>query len=167
MSTAGNKFFCGFQALTKLDQLEVQLTTTNLPAMSQQLSQLHGQCARTIEEITSQPLVDGHQLLNDAGRGRTSTEGIKRMVEELENRKINLEGMCTAHREENIRTARALTAFLEKQNELYLWLMNIAEAFLQGHQDMGTDLPMAKDFLNLHNQLLNDLQVRFFKMYIL
>jgi hypothetical protein len=37
--------------------------------------------------------------------------------------------------------------------------VSIAEAFLQGHQDMGSVFAMAKDFLELHHQLLNDLQV--------
>lgn len=80
-------------------------------------------------------------------------------VEELENKKIRLDGLCTAHREENQRVNKALNNFLEKYNEIYTWLLTIAEAFLQGHQDMGSDLPMAKDFFELHNQLLNDLQV--------
>jgi hypothetical protein len=86
-------------------------------------------------------------------------DGVKRKVEELENRKISLDGLCTAHREENLRVNQALNSFVEKHSELYSWLVNIAEAFLQGHRDMGSDLPMAKDFLDLHNQLLNDLQV--------
>lgn len=65
-----------------------------------------------------------------------------------------------AHREENIRINKALNNFLEKHNEIYSWLVSVAEAFLQEHRNMGDDLPMAKDFLDLHNQLLNDLQVR-------
>jgi hypothetical protein len=43
--------------------------------------------------------------------------------------------------------------------QLFSWLVSIAEAFLQGHQDMGSVFAMAKDFLELHHQLLNDLQV--------
>ena len=38
--------------------------------------------------------------------------------------------------------------------------MSIPEAFLQGHQDMGSDVPMAEDFCRLHRQLLNDLERR-------
>lgn len=142
-----------------MDQLEVQITTSELPSTSPQLAQLHGQCARAIEETTSGPIAEGHSILDAAGRGKTGTEGVKRMVEELENRKIHLDGLCTAHREEKLRINQALNSFLEKQNELYSWLISAAEAFLQGHQDMGSDLPMAKDFWDLHNRLLNDLQV--------
>lgn len=150
------------QALAKLDQIKVQLTTTQLKPTSPQLAQLHGQCSKAIEEITAAPLAEGHAILDLAGRGQTGTDGVKQVVEELENRKISLDGLCVAHREENLRINQALNNFLERQNEIYSWLVKIAEAFLQGHQDMGSDLPMAKDFLNLHNQLLNDLQVNSF-----
>lgn len=81
------------------------------------------------------------------------------MVEELENRKIFLDGLCTAHKEENIRISKALVAFLEKQNELYSWLINIADAFLKEHTNMGENFDEAKDFMDLHSKLLNDLQV--------
>lgn len=148
------------QALNKLDQLEIQLTTTSLPSTSPELAQLHSQCAKTIEEITEHPLEEGHNILTKAGR-RTGTDGVKRVVEELENRKIQLGGLCVAHKEENRRIYQALNNFLEKQSELYNWLTGIGEAFLQSHQDMGGDLLMAKDFLDLHHQLLNDLQVSF------
>lgn len=43
--------------------------------------------------------------------------------------------------------------------QIYSWLVRHVEACLQGHQDMGSVLAMARDFLNLHTQLLNDLTV--------
>lgn len=145
--------------MDKLNEIEVQLTSTDLKSTSPQLAQLHAQLSKTIEEITAEPLREGHAILDQAGRG-TSTEGVRRVVEELENKKISLEGLCVAHKEENLRISRALNHFFEKQDELYSWLVNIAEAFLQSHRDMGSDSAMASDFLNLHNQLLTDLQVR-------
>lgn len=141
-----------------MEQLEVQLATTELPSTSPQLAQMHAQCAKTIEEITEHPLKEGHSILDSTER-RMGTEGVKRVVEEIENKKIYLNSLCTAHLEENRRINEALNAFLNKQNELYNWLSSIAEAFLQSHQDMGSDLNISKDFLDLHNQLLNDLQV--------
>lgn len=152
-----------FQALTKLDQLEDQLMKSELPKTSPQLAQLHGQTSKTIETITEQPLAEGHAILELVGRGRTGTEGVKRMVEELENRKIYLDGLCVAHKEENRRINEVLNTFLGKQSTICSWLVDIAEAFLQSHRDMGRDLPTAKDFLNLHNQLLTDLQVSIYK----
>lgn len=87
-------------------------------------------------------------------------QGVKRTVEELENRKIRLMERCTAHKEENLRISRGLAAFFEKYDELRSWLDGIADAFLRGHQDMGSDLPMAKDFHRIHCQLLDDLGKR-------
>lgn len=120
---------------------------------------MHAKCADALEEITAEPLREGHSILNICQR-EMETDGIRRMVEELENRKISLSGLCVAHKEETRRINEALNAFYQKQSELYTWLVSIAEAFLQGHQDMGSDLLMARDFLDLHNQLLNDLQVK-------
>lgn len=82
------------------------------------------------------------------------------MVEELENRKIRLMERCTAHEKENLEISRIINTFLDKHDELRKWLMSIPEAFLQGHQDMGSDVPMAEDFCRLHRQLLDDLERR-------
>lgn len=82
------------------------------------------------------------------------------MVEELENRKIFLDGLCTAHKEENLRISQAICTFLEKQNDLFSWLLNVAEAFLKEHTNIGDNLEQARDFMDLHSKLLNDLQVR-------
>lgn len=121
--------------------------------------QLHAQCSKSIEEITNAPIAEGHDIIDLVGRGQPSVEGVKRTVEELENRKIALDRLCVAHREENIRINKALYNFLEKHEEISNWLASIAEAFLQKHCSMGETLTQAKDFLGLHNQLLNDLQV--------
>lgn len=154
------EFFKSAQkAITELDRIEIQLTTSILPTTSPELAQLHSRCAEALEEITTQPLREGHSILEECNF-EMGCDGVKRMVEELENRKISLSGLCVAHKEENKRINEQLNIFFAKQMELYTWLVTIAEAFLQGHQDMGTDLIMAQDFLNLHNQLLKDLQVR-------
>lgn len=143
-----------------MEQLEVQLATTELPSTSPQLATLHAQCAKTIEDITQYPLEEGHSILNLVGTS-TGSAGVKRVVEEIENKKIYLNSLCTAHLEENRRINEALNDFLQKQNDLYTWLSSIAEAFLQSHQDMGSTSTIAKDFMDLHNHLLNDLQVFF------
>ncbi|XP_066996542.2 titin isoform X1 [Anabrus simplex] len=147
-------------AITKLDQLEIQLTTTDLSISNPQLAHFHSQAMKTLEDITTAPLQEGYSLMETVGKGVPGAEGVRHAVEEIEKRKINLEGMCTAHKEENLRLSHAMTTFLERQNELFSWLVSIAEAFLQGHQDMGSVLAMAKDFLQLHHQLLSDLQTK-------
>ncbi|KAL3275186.1 hypothetical protein HHI36_019955 [Cryptolaemus montrouzieri] len=145
-------------AFNNLDQLEIQLTTSNLKPTSPQLAQLHAQCSKAIEEITNGPIAEGHTILNAARGGSTGTEGVRRTVEDLENIKIRLDTLCVAHREENMRINRELENFFEKHSSLLIWLTSIAEAFLQGHRDMGDNLLKAQDFMNLHNKLLTDLQ---------
>lgn len=51
-----------------------------------------------------------------------------------------------------------LATFLDKHEALRAWLTSVVEAFLQGHQDMGSDLAMARDFRRVHCQLLIDLE---------
>lgn len=140
------------------------MATNELPKTSPQLAQLHAHCSKTVQEITEAPLAEGHALLELAGRGRTGADGLRRTVEELENKKIYLDTLCVAHKEENRRINLALNNFFEKQSEIYAWLVDIAEAFLETHRDMGNDLPTSRDFLNLHNQLLADLQVSCFSI---
>ncbi|XP_011496100.1 PREDICTED: coiled-coil domain-containing protein 141-like [Ceratosolen solmsi marchali] len=150
---------------TKLDQLEIQLATTEHLPHSSGLVRLHVQSVKTLEDITSAPLVEGHALLEITGRGVPGTEGIRRTVEEIEDRKIKLFGRCTAHHEENVRISHYIGCFLEKYAGLSTWLSSIVESFLRGHQDMGSNLPMAQDFYKLHVQLLDDLDKRAHEVY--
>lgn len=75
-------------------------------------------------------------------------------MEEIEDRKIRLLERCTAHREENVRISRCISEFLQKYDELSNWLSGIVEAFLRGHQDMGSDLTMARDFYKVKSNRL-------------
>ncbi|XP_049784509.1 titin isoform X1 [Schistocerca cancellata] len=145
-------------AMQKLDQLEQQLKMNELPVTSPQLAKMHAAAVQTIEDVTDGPLKEGYALLDAAGHSMPGSEGIKRAVEELENRKISLNGLCIAHKEEHLRVSLAMQTYKEKEEEIFSWIVQIAEAFLQGHQDMGSVLAMAQDFLQLHQQLLGDVQ---------
>jgi len=61
-------------ALTKLDQLEVQLAAHQAPPGSAQLAQLHSQVARALEDATAPALHHGYSLLEQAGRSHPGTE---------------------------------------------------------------------------------------------
>ncbi|XP_051161941.1 muscle M-line assembly protein unc-89 isoform X2 [Leptopilina boulardi] len=154
-------------ALTKIDQLEIQLVTTEHSPHTPGFVRLHAQVVETLEDITRDLLEEGHALLEITGRGAPGAEGVKRMVEEIEDRKIRLLEQCTAHKEENIRITQCLQEFLEKYSNLRSWLSSIVESFLRGHQDMGSDLRMAKDFYQLHCQLLNDLERKSFEVQMI
>lgn len=57
-------FYVMLQALTKLDQLEVQLATTESQALSPQLAALHNTVSKSIDEITVSPLQEGYSILD-------------------------------------------------------------------------------------------------------
>lgn len=135
------------------------MTSSNLKPTSTELTQLHAQCSKAIEDITAGPITEGHSIIQSVGRGSTGTDGVKRTVEDLENIKIRLDALCVAHREENLRINRALDNFFEAYSSIQIWLSSIAEAFLLSHQSMGVDLITANDFMDLHRKLLTDLQV--------
>jgi len=62
------------QAITKLDQLEIQLMTAEYPSYSAQLVRFHAQTVITIEDVTSKPLSEGYALLDIMGREAPGTE---------------------------------------------------------------------------------------------
>ena len=61
-------------ALTKLDQLEVQLTAHQASPGSAQLAQLHAQVSRALEDATAPALHHGYSLLELVGRSHLGSE---------------------------------------------------------------------------------------------
>lgn len=61
-------------ALTKLDQLEVQLTAHQAAPGSAQLAQLHAQVSRALEDATAPALHHGYSLLDIVGRSHPGAE---------------------------------------------------------------------------------------------
>lgn len=101
----------------------------------------------------------------------------------IENRGIQLGGLCTAHKEESLRISQAVRNFIDQYDsvsnpmkcpiffffsnsksrefkQLLSWLLDAIEGFLRTHSDMRGTLPEARDVLDLHIQLYNDLNVR-------
>ncbi|KAK4037071.1 hypothetical protein OUZ56_029111 [Daphnia magna] len=147
-------------ALTKLDQLEVQLTAHQAPPGSAQLAQLHAQVSRALEDATAPALHHGYSLLDIVGRSHPGAEGIRKTVELIENRGIQLGSLCTAHKEESLRITQAVRSFIEQYENLQSWLLDVIEGFLRTHTDMRGTLPEARDILDMHIQLFNDLKMK-------
>lgn len=57
-----------------MDQLEIQLMTTEHPPYSARLARFHAQTATTVEDVISKPLSEGYALLDAAGRGAPGAE---------------------------------------------------------------------------------------------
>ncbi|KAI5700554.1 hypothetical protein M8J75_000453 [Diaphorina citri] len=57
-------------------------------------------------------------------------------------------------------TTKPLKRFLECYQHVLSWLTTDVEAFVNGHQDMGSGLALARQFYDLHVQYLQDLEER-------
>ncbi|XP_054275491.1 muscle M-line assembly protein unc-89 isoform X3 [Macrosteles quadrilineatus] len=143
-------FFTGAQmALHQLTNLERELSSS---VSANQLSSFE----HSVNEICSPVVSQGYQILESI----PAAKGVQNKVEEIENLKLKLSLAVSNIQEEKLKSTQALNNFLEKQNQLYSWLVNTAESFINGHQDMGSVLAVAKDFLQLHHKMLNDLQMK-------
>ncbi|KAK9500897.1 hypothetical protein O3M35_002066 [Rhynocoris fuscipes] len=155
LQTAIDFFNAAQSALIKLDQLEVQLTTGDLGLSSSQLAQLHLNISRSLDEVTQEPLQQGYKLLEEV----PTAEGVKRMVERLENKKINLSVQCTAHKEENLKANQMYSTFTDKYNMLRAYITSMEE-YVRGVREMGENLSSAKEYLQTYKKNLNDLQTK-------
>lgn len=147
--------------LTILEQLEIEVSTTKLPKGSQEAVAIHCKILKDIVGLSEEPLRLGYALLEEVGRANPEASGIKRIVEEIENRKIYLEEICSAYGEQHLKVSESLNIFLEKYNEILSWLVSIAEAFLRTNNSMGSNYQQSKEFHHLHHQLLSDLEVKY------
>ena len=68
------------QALTKLDEIERQLTSTDLPRNSSALADLHAYMSGAIVEVTAPALREGRTLLERVGRVDPGAEGVSSTV---------------------------------------------------------------------------------------
>ena len=75
--------FSRMQALTKLDEIEQQLTCTDLPRNSAALADLHAYMSGAINEVSAPALRDGRALLERVGRDAPGEQGISVKVSSL------------------------------------------------------------------------------------
>lgn len=145
--------------LTKLELLEVEVSTLKIPTGSPEILAVHTRILKDLHGLIDEPVHLGNKLIEAVHRKQPDSAGVKRTIEEMENRKIYLENVCSNNSEEQIRISQLLNVFLERYNNILSWLVSIAEVFLRTNNNMGRNQPQSKDFLNLHHQLLSDLEV--------
>lgn len=159
LALAREFFNKGERALGILEKLEIEVTSARNAAGSAEALAVHTQVLHEIGELTQEPLRLGYGILNDVGRSNAQLSGIERMIEDIENRKVYLEDLCSASSEKCVHITETLTMFLERHNSILSWLVSIAEAFLRQTNDLGSDLKTSTQFLKLHHQLMADLEV--------
>jgi len=153
-----NSFFALVQtALSKLDEIERQLATTDLPKNSSGLAELHDYLSKLIAETTAPALHEGRTLLDRVGRDEPGAQGVKAMVDKLQERCIKLDEQCKARYEAGQRND-AFDKFMEKFNQLNSWMIHVGQATVDQNTDMGANLSSGRDFLELHERLDEDMR---------
>lgn len=148
--------------LQVLEKLEVELSQIKLPSNTPESYAMYAKVLRDVRNFTEEPLRLGYGILDEVGRTQPETQGIKRVLDEIENRKVYIEGICAASNEDQQKVQKALQEFLNQYNDLLEWLKSSGHHYLQQHMHMGRSLAECKLFLLQHHELMQDLEVRFF-----
>ncbi|XP_030240178.1 uncharacterized protein LOC108650825 isoform X6 [Drosophila navojoa] len=146
--------------LSVLEKLELELASVKLPPNSPESYAMFAKVSRDVSTFTEEPLRLGYGILDEVGRTQPETQGIKRVLDELENRKAYVEGICANSSEDHQRVQRALNEFLAQHNELLAWLRASGQLQLQQSVNMGRNLHQAKQFLLQHHELMQDLEIK-------
>ncbi|XP_062127953.1 uncharacterized protein LOC133840248 isoform X4 [Drosophila sulfurigaster albostrigata] len=146
--------------LSVLEKLELELASVKLPPNSPESYAMYAKVSRDVRNFTEEPLRLGYSILDEVGRTQPETQGIKRVLDELENRKAYIEGICANSSEDHERVQRALNEFLSQHNELLAWLRASGQLQLQQSVNMGRNLQQAKQFLLQHHELMQDLEIK-------
>lgn len=147
------------KTLTVFEKLEIELVSSKPLTNNTEASAFFSKTLNDVKIFAEESLKLGYVLLDDVGRIKPEIQGIKRVLNDIENRKIYLENICSTNTKEKEEISQALNNFTEEYNRLLTWLVSIAETFLKTNNVMGTYLQEAKTFLHLHHQLMQDLEV--------
>lgn len=160
LSSSVSFFNLAQTALNKLDQIEIQLTTSDIPHSISTLSSHPTHLASTTEEVVNPAIKEGHSLLDSAGRQNPGAQGVARKVSELESRKKQILDLCNTHEAENAERTLAFKNFCDKYTVFLTWISNNGQAFVQRNRSMGTTQTTAKHFVDQHESVLNDIRLK-------
>ncbi|XP_018789904.1 PREDICTED: titin homolog isoform X6 [Bactrocera latifrons] len=146
--------------LSVLEKLEVELANVRLPPNTPESFAMYAKVTRDVRSFTEEPLRLGYSILDEVGRTQPETQGVKRVLDEIENRKTYIESICSTSNEDHQRVQKALSDFLAQYNDLLNWLMSSGQLYLQQHVDMGSTLEQSKQFLLQHHELMQDLEIK-------
>lgn len=146
------------KTLATLRQLESESSSLIKEKMHERymLTRLINDTAALVEE----PLRLGYALLDRIGRSNPEAFGIEKTVVEIENRRIYLEEFYSQHNLEYIKITEILNEFYDSCNSISSWLVSVNKSFLPSNNSMGRSLYDGKQFLQLHHQMLSDLEAK-------
>lgn len=146
------------KTLTALRQLETESSNLIKEKMLEKykLTRLMNDTAALVEE----PLRLGYALLDRIGRSNPEAFSIEKTIVEIENRRIYLEELYSQYNLDYIQITQALNEFYESCNGISGWLVSVNKAFLTTNNSMGKSLQEGRLFLQLHHQMLSDLEAK-------
>lgn len=146
------------KTLTALRQLETESSNMIKEKILEKytLTRLINDTAALVEE----PLRLGYALLDRIGRSNPEAFSIEKRIVEIENRRIYLEELYSQYNLDYIKITQTLNEFYESCNSISGWLVSVNKAFLTTNNSMGKSLQEGKLFLQLHHQMLSDLEAK-------
>lgn len=147
--------------ILKLDDLERELKRVSLRPGSPNIIPVHLKLMQEANVAISIVLELGYSLIDEVGRTKPEVQGVKNIVDEIEQRKLYLERVFSKTSEKNIKVSEQLNMFLQNYNEIFSWIeAQKRERIINGPINyMGSNASQAKDCLNSHQQLLRQLEV--------
>ncbi|XP_012936768.1 uncharacterized protein LOC101859779, partial [Aplysia californica] len=145
-------------ALNKLSEVEVQLNNMDLPRNSSELAEQHSRLSQAIVDLSTEASHEGRLLLERVSSTDQGADGVRRKMDELLTKCSQLETLCKARRAEAWQRSQEFLQYQEKYSSLQTWLHQIGYSIVTRHNSMGTSLASAKDFLEVHEQLDEDIR---------
>lgn len=145
--------------LRRFDELENEMK--KLRPGSPNIIPVHLKLMQEVSTAINNVLELGYSLIDEVGRTKPEVLGVKNVVDEIERRKIYLESAFSKHSEKHIKVSEELNIFLQEHNNIFSWIESQKrDKIINGPINfMGNNAQQAKECLNVHQQLLRDLEV--------
>lgn len=156
-----SEFFAKADAVLKrLDEFENEVN--NLRPGSPNIIPVHLKLMQEVSTAVNSVLEIGYSLIDEVGRTKPEVAGVKSVVDEIERRKIYLDTAFSKTSEKHIKVSEELNSFLQQYNDIFSWIeTQKRDKIINGPINfMGNNTQQAKDCLNVHQQLLRELEVR-------
>ena len=144
----------------ELNELESQVGS--MRPGSPNLIPTHLKLLKSISTSLEEVLQFGYSLIDEVGRTKPEVQGVKEVVDQLENRKMVIENKFSASSEQHFKVSEELNKFLEEYNDIFSWLeYQKREKIINGSiNQMGNNLHQVKECLYFHQQLLSNIEVK-------
>lgn len=145
--------------LRRLDEFENELR--NLRPGSPNIIPVHLKLIQEVSTAVNSVLELGYSLIDEVGRTKPEVAGVKNVVDEIERRKIYLDSAVSKTSEKHMKVSEELNIFLQQYNDIFSWIeTQKRDKIINGPINfMGSNTQQAKDCLNVHQQILRELEV--------